>query len=295
MKDALGILGISRATYFRWAKHGGKKETGVRKVPKSHNLLPWEKQAIVEYKRAHPEIGYRRLAYMMLDENVVAVSPSSVYRVLQAEGLTTKWTAGGSGSKKGFDQPEKPHEQWHTDIAYLNILGTHYFFMAVLDGYSRYIVHHEIRTDMTTADVQIVIERALEKLPSGHAKPRIITDNGSQYIAGEFKRYLCERDISHSKTRARHPQSNGKIERFHKSLKSECVRRTAMGSLDEARTLIAKYVNDYNNNRLHSSLQYLTPADYLKGDEHIANRLAERQRKLKTGRILRRQEWKIAA
>ena len=240
MCESLKVLGLSKATFYRWAKNGGKLEmANNRRMPKSHWLLPWEKEAITAYKRKHPEVGYRRLAYMMLDEGVVAVTPSSVYRVLKEAGLSSKWTpAGGGTSRQGFEQPIRPHEQWHTDIAYLNILGTYYFFIGVLDGYSRAIVHHEVRTDMTTLDVQVVIERALEKLPEEAPRPRIITDNGGQYVASEFKAYLRERDISHSRARPRHPQSNGKIERFHKSLKVECIRRKAMGSLEEARILI---------------------------------------------------------
>ena len=294
---SLKVLGLSRATFYRWAKSDGKQEgSGNRRIPKSHWLLPWEKEAIIAYKRKHPEVGYRRLAYMMLDEGVVAVTPSSVYRVLQEAGLSNRWTsAGGGASRKGFTQPAAPHEQWHTDIAYLNIHGTHYFFIGVLDGYSRAIVHHEVRTDMRTLDVQVVIERALEKLPAGVPRPRIITDNGGQYVSAEFKAYLRERDISHTRTRPRHPQSNGKIERFHKSLKAECVRRKAMGSLEEARRLIAVYVDEYNNRRLHAALDYLTPSDYLKGEEHIARRLLEREERLQRAREERKRAWRKAA
>jgi transposase InsO family protein len=193
--------------------------------------------------------------------------------------------------KKGFEQPERPHEQWHTDIAYLNILGTHYFFLAVLDGFSRFIMHHEVRLDMTVRDVEIVMERALEKLPEGLAPPRLITDNGSQYISGEFKEYLRERDISHSRARVRHPQSNGKIERFHKSLKEECVRVTPMADLEEARALIVQYVENYNHRRLHSALGYLTPWDYLRGEEHIQGRLQVRKDALRHATKERRLYW----
>jgi len=178
-----------------------------------------------------------------------------------------------------------------SDIAYLNILGTHYFFISVLDGYSRAIIHHEVRLDMTTTDVEVVIERALEKLPPGTPRPRLITDNGSQYISAEFKAYLRERDISHSRARVRHPQSNGKLERFHKSLKGECVRQTAMADLEEARRLIAQYVEQYNTKRLHRALQYLTPDDYLQGSEHVCERLEQRRLALHIGPERRRAYW----
>ena len=285
------IIGLPRATYFRWLKTEGKGERKKSNTPKGHWLLQWETEKIIEYKRENPEIGYRRMAWMMVDQDIVAVSPTSVYRTLQRAGLSNRWTtAPGNGARrKGFVQPEQPHEQWHSDISYLNILGTHYFFISILDGYSRAIIHHEVRTDMTTVDVEIVTERALEKLPDGlEQMPRLITDNGSQYVSAEFKNYLRERDISHSKARVNHPQSNGKIERFHKSLKEECVRVTPMANLEEARKLINDYVIDYNENRLHSALKYLTPADYLKGEKHIEQCLEERKKKLKEAAKARR-------
>ena len=291
--DSLLVLGLPRATYFRWARTGGKRSCPRVVVPKANWLLPEERRAIVSYKRKHPKIGYRRLAYMMLDEGVAAVTPSSVYRVLREAGLSSRWTrlGGGGARKRGFDQPLGPHRQWHTDIAYLNILGTHYFFLGVLDGYSRAIVHHEVRQDMTTADVEIVIERALAKLPPDQPRPRLITDNGGQYVSVAFKAYLRERDISHSRARVRHPQSNGKMERFHRTLKGECIRVTAMGSLNEARRLIAQYVRGYNDHRLHSALNYLRPADYLKGSEHVAHCLAKRREALDSAAKRRRRHW----
>ena len=293
IRASLRVLGLPRATYFGWQCTDGKPPRAPGVTPKGHQLTPAERAAIVTYKRQHPAIGYRRLAYMMLDEGVAAVPASSVYRVLDQAGLGKCWTGTpGQEHKKGFDQPQRIHEQWHTDIAYLNILGTHYFFLGVLDGYSRAIIHHEIRLDMTTTDVEIVMERALTHLPAGLCKPRLITDNGPQYVSGPFKAYLRERDVSHSRARPHHPQSNGKMERFHKSLKVECVRVTAMADLDEARRLIGQYVKEYNTQRLHSALHYLTPADYLRGPEHIQQRLEARRTALTEAAHRRRAYWK---
>lgn len=252
--------------------------------------MDWERQAIIDYKREHPELGYRRLSFMLLDEGIVAVSPSSVLNVLQQAKLSSRWTSGpGGASKKGFDQPTRPHEQWHSDISYLNILGTHYFFISVMDGFSRAIIHHEIRMAMETRDAQIVTERALESLPPGTPRPRFISDNGPQYTSKDFKEFLRERNVSHSRARPYHPQSNGKIERFHGSMKSECVRREPMADLEKARESIACYVETYNTQRLHSALQYLTPWDYLQGDEHIKSRLIERRSRLEIARQNRRE------
>ncbi len=290
VKNSLNIIGLPSASYFRWAKEDGKSGRKESHTPKSHWILDWEAERVTLYKHEYPEVGYRRLAWMMVDADIVAISPSSVYRVLQRAGLSSRWTTppGKKAHMKGFVQPTRPHSQWHSDISYLNILGTHYFFISILDGYSRSIIHHEVRTNMTTVDVEIVTERALEKLPEGTSSPRLITDNGSQYVSKEFQDYLRDRDISHSKARVNHPQSNGKIERFHKSLKEECVRVTAMTNLEEARKLIDAYVIEYNENRLHSALQYLTPADYLKGEEHVNRCIERRKEKLREAAKARR-------
>lgn len=146
----------------------------------------------------------------------------------------------------------------------------------------------KIRMDMETSDVEIVVERALAKLPNQSLKPRLISDNGPQYVSNDFKAYLKERDVSHSRARPYHPQSNGKIERFHGTLKSECVRVEPLVGLEHARTVIADYVKEYNEKRLHSALKYLTPSDYLKGLEHVENRLRERREKFDKARLARR-------
>ena len=168
-------------------------------MPKGHWILPEEREKIVAFKRRNPTVGGVRLAYMMLDQGVVAVSPSTVFRVLREAVLSSRWTLpeGRKASRQGFHQPKSPHEQWHTDIAYINLRGTHYFFISVLDGYSRAIVFWDLCLSMTTADVELVIQRALETLPKGMAKPRIISDNGPQYLSTEFRSYLRDQEVVH--------------------------------------------------------------------------------------------------
>ena len=118
-------------------------------------------------------------------------------------GLSSKWTVpdGHKAHRMGFHQPTRAHDQWHTDFAYVNLRGTHYFFTSVLDGYSRYIVHWDLRASMTTDDVELVIQRALESLPKGVKKPRLISDNGPQYISTEFRSYLRDQEVVHSRIR----------------------------------------------------------------------------------------------
>lgn len=200
---------------------------------------------------------------MMIDADVVAVSPSSVFRVLRDAGRLRRWA--GSPSKKGtgFEQPLAPHEHWHIDVAHINIHGTFYYLCAVLDGASRYLLAWALRESMTEADVEVVLQRARERFPD--ARPRIISDNGPQFIAKDFKEFIRISGMTHLRTAPYYPQSNGKLERWNRSIKSECIWPGVPLSLEDAERLVAQYVTVYNEQRLHSALGYVTPLDQLQG------------------------------
>lgn len=289
------MLGISRVKYYDWIKRSGMANNHNGRQPKQHWLTPEEKQLIIDFAKQYMDShqyylqdGYRRIAYMGIDENVFACSPSSVYRVLSKAGLLSKWKNKNRSSKgTGYKQPLCPHKEWHTDIKYINFKGTFLFLISITDGYSRYIVHHDLRLNMTEADVEIVIQKAIEKYPG--VSPRIISDNGSQYISKDFQLYMKEVGLQHTKTSPSYPQSNGKIERFHRSLEEECVRTTSMINLEDAKHQIDSYIDHYNNHRLHSSLFYLKPIDFLTGD--VKALLKARQDKLDKAVINRQQYW----
>jgi transposase InsO family protein len=207
---------------------------------------------------------------MMNDADVVAVSPSTTYRVLKNAGLLDRTMNKPSKKGTGFKQPEKPHNHWHIDISYLNLGGTFYFLISVLDGYSRFIVHWDICESMREQDVELVLQKALEKYPD--AKPRIISDNGPQFIAKDFKSFLRIFGLSHARTSPYYPQSNGKLERWHGSLKDECIRPSSPQTVAEAIRRVTDYVQHYNEVRLHSAIDYVTPADKLAGRAVEINR-----------------------
>ena len=281
-------LGISRSRFYQWAKRIGKPNQHNGALPKSHWLFPEERQAIIDYCRPRLQEGYRRLTYMMLDDDVVAVSPAATYRVLKAAGLLNRWQAPAKARKQGFEQPLQAHEHWHIDICYVNILGTIYFLISVLDGKSRYIVEHDLRLNMTEWDVEIVLQRAHEKYPD--ARPRIISDNGPQFISKDFREFIRLSGFTHVKTAPYHPQSNGKLERFHGTIKQEEIRNNSYLSLQDARKHIAAFIGHYNTTRLHSAIHYLTPEDVLMG--RTKHRLDERQKKLDAAREKRLQRTK---
>jgi putative transposase len=274
-----GWLGVRSSKFYDWRSRYGKVNEHNAWVPRDHWLAEWEKAAILEFERQYPLEGYRRLAFMMLDADVVAVSPSSVYRVLKQAGRLEGWNRKPSRKGTGFEHPLRAHAHWHVDVSYINVCGTFYYLCSLLDGYSRYIVHWEIREQMTEADIEVILQRARERFPEAY--PRIISDNGPQFIARDFKEFIRICGMTHVRTSPYYPQSNGKLERWHKSLKSECIRPGTPLSLEDARRLVTGYVEHYNMVRLH-----VAPADKLAGQEPAI--FAERDRKLDEARARRK-------
>lgn len=277
-------IGIARSKFYDWQFRYGKVNEHNAWIPRDFWLTDREKRAIIDYYNGNSLEGYRRLAYMMMDENIVAVSPSSVYRVLSDAGVLNKWNRTISKKGTGFQQPLKPHQHWHIDISYINISGTFYYMCSVLDGFSRYIVHWDIRESMTEADVEIILQRAREKFPD--AQPRIISDNGPQFISKDFKEFIRISGMTHVKTSPYYPQSNGKLERYHKTIKGTCIRVRTPLSLNDAIRVVAEFVEHYNDKRLHSAIGYITPKDKLTGRAEAI--FAEREAKLNTARDARK-------
>lgn len=289
-RQVVSWIGIAESKYHAWRGRYGKVNEHNRWVPRDTWLEAWEKQAIVDFQRQYPLEGYRRLTFMMLDRDVVAASPSSVYRVLKQAGLLRRWNRKASRKGTGFEQPVRPHEHWHADISYINVCGTFYYVCSLLDGYSRSIVDWEIRESMKEYEIELLIQRAREAF-SGVA-PRIISDNGPQFVAKDFKEFIRICGMTHVRTSPFYPQSNGKLERWHKSLKAECVRPGTPLSLDDARRLVGRFVEHYNTVRLHSAIGYVTPKDKLEGRETAI--FAERDRKLEAARERRKSRREAA-
>ena len=278
-------MDLNRSKFYDWRGRYGKVNEHNGWIPRDHWVEDWERQVIVDFYCEHELDGYRRICYLLLDQDRVAVSPTTVYRVLQKAGVLERWNRKASKKGTGFIQPARPHEHWHVDMAYLNVCGTFYYLLTVLDGYSRYVVHWEIRESMTEGDVEVILQRAREKFPL--AAPRIISDNGPQFIARDFKEFIRISGMTHVRTSPYYPQSNGKIERWHRTAKTVIRRKTPV-SLEDARRVVAGFVEDYNGTRLHSAIGYVTPKDKLEGREKEI--FAARDRKLQEARERRRQK-----
>ena len=277
-------IGLGSSKFYDWQQRYGKATEHNARIPRDHWLETWEREAIIQGFHEHPDDGYRRITYLLMDADIVAVSPSTTCRVLKSAGLLRRWNTTSNRKGTGFHQPEKPHQHWHIDISYINICGTFYYLCSVLDGASRYLVHWELRESMREADVEIVLQRAREEFPS--VTPRIISDNGPQFIAKDFKQFIRVSGMSHVRTSPYYPQRNGKLERrWHQTLKQTCIRANVPLSLEDARKQVSDFVREYNENRLHSAIGYVTPLDKLLGRD--AEIHAERDRKLDGARQAR--------
>ena len=271
-------LGIHKSTFYKWySLYQEKGEAGFFSSPSSSrrqwNSIPeQEKNMVVEVALEHPELSSRELAHKITDEKGVFISESSVYRILKKRGLITAPSHILIAASNEFkDKTNFVHEMWQTDFTYFKILGWGWYYLStVIDDYSRYIVHWELCKNMKVKDVQGTVDAAMKKagLKKGQA-PRLLSDNGSCYVAGELGSYLknaYEMDQVHGKPA--HPQTQGKIERYHRTMKN-VVKLHHYYSPGELEAALEEFVNRYNNERYHESLKNLTPADvyYGRADE----------------------------
>ena len=288
-------LALCPRKFRRWQDRYGKVNEHNAMIPRDHWIEAHERAAIIDFARRHPLEGYRGLTFMMLDADVAAVSPATTYRVLKGVGLIGSRPTKTSRKGRGFEQPLQPHEHWHVDFSYINLGGTFYYLCSVLDGASRAILAWDIRPQMREADAEIVIQRAREAYPA--ARPRIITDNGPQFVAKDFKEFIRLWQTTHVFCSPYHPQSNGKLERFHRTLKEDAIRPKTPLTLEDAKRIVGAFIDHYNTVRLHSALGYVTPADRLAG-RHTAI-FAARDKKLEAARenrkIKRQQPTRLVA
>lgn len=293
-RRTLRVLEIRPSSYYRWVRTGlassliERGAAGTSPGRSSvYEVLDSERRTIVEYALQHPEVRHRELAWRMLDEGACGVSSSTVYRVLQEANLVCRWKpkikAKGSGKP---EPPTRPDERWQTDIRYTKVRSKNYYLLSFIDVYSRYVVYHELLAGMDGLSVSIAAAAAIETLPP-EVRPTIQSDHGSGFIAKEFAGTLAEAGVGHSLIRPHTPTDNGIIERYHRTI-GQKIDECELEDFTQAKGEIAKIIDEYNNRRLHSSLSYLRPVDYYRGNPEAL--LAERHRKLQQARELRKQE-----
>lgn len=294
VKRTLHALGIAPRSYYRWLKEQAwaKDRPAKPTTPASpYEALSEEKQVVIAYARKHPEIRHRELAWRMVDEDVAYLSPSTVYRILKEADLVCPWRRRAKRKKAREEKATRPDQRWSTDLMHLQVGGVVYYFVAFLDEFSRYIVHHALLLGMDGLSVSTAAQRAIETLPKGPngrriASPEIRSDNGSCYISKEFRIVLKENGLSHQRIQPHCPEENGLMERANRTLR-ETLEGEELSNLLEAESAMARIVRRYNEVRLHSALGYLPPREFYRGEP--AKRYEERRVKLFQARHRRRE------
>ncbi len=263
------LLGLRRERFYdwkdRWDQAGREGLMDDMSGPDScpHSLLEEEKETVYEMANKHPDLKHRKLAYKMQNEGTCYVSPSSVYRLLRERGLIKERDMDGEDAPDSRDDgPDEPNQQWHTDITYVKVNGRWAKLVSFLDGYSRKIVHWNLAFSISAAQVSRVYDEALKKegLLEEKDQPKVVSDNGPRFVGQGFTGLLDELGVDHRTIPVDHPESNGKIEVFHKTLKYEQVYlRDNYESLMEAREDIDDFIEHYNDDRLHQGIDYVTP------------------------------------
>jgi putative transposase len=304
-KRTLDRLGIARRTFYRWYDRyleGGPEALEDRPSRPSRvwNRIPTDiHDQIIEMALEQSELSPRELAVRFTDEKRYFVSEASVYRLLKAHDLITSPAFVVIKAADRFHTPTtRPNEMWQTDFTYFTIIGWGWIYLStVLDDYSRYIIAWKLCTTMRAEDVTDTLDMALSA--SGcdqahvHHKPRLLSDNGPSYIAGELADYIQAQAMSHVRGAPLHPQTQGKIERWHQTLKNRILLENYFlpGDLEAQ---IGAFVEHYNHRRYHESLDNVTPADVYFG--RAATIIQQRERiKRKTIQYRRLQHRKLAA
>lgn len=292
-------LGINKSTFYNW--YHLYQQNGLEGLYplRSNNRQQWnsipqeQKNLVVEVALEYPELSPRELSCKLCDAQQLFISESSVYRILKAKGLITTpdyilMAAGNEFSQ----QTLFVHEMWQTDFTYFKILGWGWYYLStILDDYSRYIIHWDLCQSMKAEDVERSVEQAINKAglsKKGRPNLKLLSDNGSCYVAVELKEYLKKKKITPVHGRPHHPQTQGKIERYHRSMKN-VVKLDNYYCPDELREAIHQFVQYYNHQRYHESLDNVTPSDvyYGRQEEILKRREIIKQKTIR----LRRQKY----
>jgi putative transposase len=291
-KRTLSALGIAPRSYYRWRRDRAWEQAAPTRPVPPYEATAAEKQIVLEYARRHPALRHRELAWRMVDEGVVCLSPSTVYRILKENGLVCPWRRRPKRYRAAWEKASRPDQRWATDLMYVQVLGTTYYLISFLDEYARMIVHWELLPNMEARSVSVAAQAAIQTLPRGadgrpRVTPEIRSDNGSGYVSGEFRSVLRENGLGHQRIKPHCPEENGLIERAYRTLREE-LDGESLTTYWQARDALAKVIDRYNHERLHGALGYLRPIDYYRGDPvHLQ---AERRQKLAEARHRRREE-----
>jgi len=288
-KRTLEELSVCRSSYYRWyrkyTEEGFEGLSNRKSNPKRiWNKIPdEEKEKVVAIALELPDQSPRQLAWHITDKNGYYISESSVYRILKQYDLIPSPAYIVMSASDKFKNPtSRINELWQTDFTYFKIVGWGWYYLgSILDDYSRYIISWKLFTSMTASDVKELLDIAIEKTNitrvSVRHKPRLLSDNGPCYLAGELKEYLARKEMTHTRGAPYHPMTQGKIERYHRSMKNQ-VKLNNYYFPEELIAELERFVGYYNNHRYHESLNNVTPADVYFGR---ARKIEDKRKEIK--------------
>jgi len=300
VKQTLAELAINRSTFYNWCKRyeqGGYDALVTQyRPPKQfwNEIPPWEKQRVVETALAHPEKSPRELAWYITDKQVYYISESTVYRILKSHDLVTSPLYTVITAYEKFPQPTKAvNELWQTDFTFFKVMHWGWYYLStILDDYSRFILAWRLCQGMSADDVKMTLDDAILFTGIRNVKvvsrPRLLSDNGPCYISKALSDYLAEEGIGHTRGKPYHPMTQGKIERYHRSMKN-LILLEHYYSPSELEDQVSVFVDYYNNHRYHEALENVTPADKYYGRD-IA--ILERRKQIKQKTLLLRRKQK---
>ena len=271
VRRTLEQLGINRSTFYNWYRRYRDEGFDGLAERKSHtrrfwNRIPAEvKEQVLQIALEQPDKSPRELAAYITDTHETFISESSVYRILKAYDLITSPAYIVLSARDSFTNPTRRiHELWQTDFTYFKVIGWGWYYLtSVMDDFSRYIIAWKLFTTMSAGDVKEVLDMAIDRTDiTGVAvkhRPRLLSDNGPCYLSGELREYLKEHGMRHTLGAPYHPQTQGKIERYHQTMKNVIILDNyhLPGELELA---VGRLVSHYNNHRYHESLDNLTPS-----------------------------------
>ena len=294
-RQALVEMGIPRSTYYRWRQeqrgddlvsHSGDRGRSWNRI------IPEEEEKILTAARDFPELSSRQLATWITDNAGFAVSESTVYRILRKEGLVKRLEVQLVASKEYHAKTTRPHQMWATDASYFRVVGWGYYYLVtVMDDYSRFILAWKLQRDMSANSLIEVIQEAVDTTEMAEVpvenRTRLLSDNGAGYVCRAFRDYLHLVGIRHILAAPYHPQTNGKLERYHQSIKRE-VNQVPYEFPSQLEKAIANFVEYYNFHRYHKALGNVTPADVLHGRRE---EILQRRKEVQIQTINRRRDY----
>jgi len=271
-RQALSELGIACSTYYRWCRKQRRNGLESRSEDKRrpwNRITPEEEGKILEVARESSELSSRQLSVWITDNEGFAVSESTVYRILRREGLVKRLEVKLAAGKEYHTKTTGPHQMWATDASYFRVVGWgYYYLMTVMDDYSRFIIAWRLQRDMSADSLIEVIQEAIDTTGMTDVpvkdRTKLLSDNGAGFISRAFRDYLHLVGITHILAAPFHPQTNGKLERYHRTIKTE-VNQIPYEFPVDLEKAIADFVEYYNFRRYHKALGDITPADVLTG------------------------------